>query len=346
MSVAPQAPLQQTMGGELHQVLNAHNQVYIKETVNLVETATCSMCNERNKYWGFANAADSKLEFASYKEIKEGNPNNKPIREQFAVFYAEENSKCLERTCCCNNHGFTLQFYDPKTGMQLETIERPGCLSGKFCLPCCSCHECCIEEMHVYKSGAVGDAGSVVGERIFTASQSNCCKKPCGVDILVTGNGAVEPDMKVETPIFFGGCKSLFLGDDFPITDKSGPVGHLSKPPPASVGACIKEICTDADEYSVQFAGNAQGEQKLAMITAAFQADFMLFSHDKGPIYCEDCYNCDIACTICNCYMCGVFRPCTVRSRYYRQTVCWPSKIFPCLRCLPGCGQGSESGLG
>lgn len=341
MSVAPQAPPQQTMGGQLTTVLHKHNQVYIKESVNLAETASCGLCNETNKYWGFANPADSKLDFATHKDLKEGNPTNKPIREQFAIFYAEENSGCFERTVCCNNHGFTLQFYDPKTGAQLEMIERPGFASGKVCLPGPSCHECCIEEMHVYKSGAVGAAGSVIGERIFTASQSNCLDKPLGVDILVTGNGSVEPDMKVETPIFFGGCKSLFLGDEFPITDKAGPVGHLTKPAPPDLGTALKEICTDADEYGVQFAGTARAEQKLAMITAAFQADFMLFSHDKGPIYCEDCYNCDIACTICNCYIFGLFTPCTIRSKWYREHVCWPSKVCPFLAILPGCGQSS-----
>jgi hypothetical protein len=346
------APQQQTMSdGNLSKVLEPHQQVYIKETINILESASCGCCNETNKYWGFANQADSKIDYASRADIKKSEEKNEPLtkprREEKALFYAEEHSGCFERLCCCNNHGFTLHFFDPKTGANLGVLERPGCFSGKFCLPCCSCQSCCIEEMHMYQPGAVGEVGNVQGTRIYTSSQSNCCSKPCGVNMQVQGSGEGKASMTVEAPCFFGGCKSLCIGDEFPITDAQGKVGNLVKPPPDSIGAVFKEICTDADEYSVQFAANASGDQKLAMTTAAFQADFMLFSHDKGPLYCEDCYNCDIACTICNCYICGLFRPFTCSTRYYRQN-CWalPSKVCVCLQCLPSCGQGTPSNLG
>jgi hypothetical protein len=339
------APQQQAMGGaDLPTVLNPLTQVYIGETINLLETATCGCCNQRSKYWGYRSKEDSKLRYATAKEIEAGNTEF-PRRESKAVFYAEEDSGCFERACCCGNHGFVLRFYDPATQQPTNVLERPGCFSGKCCLFCCSCSDICIEEFRMYKPGAQGQAGSVQGDLIYSAKQSNCCSQPCGVSLLVQGSGEAEPSMKIATPCFFGGCKSLCIGDEFPITDQKGNVGHLTKPPPPDCGACIKEICTDADDYFITYAADSTPDQKLAMLSGAFMADYMLFAHDNGPIYCESCYNCDIACTICNCYICGVIRPCTIRSKNYRQNVfCFLCK--PCVPChiLPGCSQ-SITGL-
>jgi hypothetical protein len=317
----------------LQQILEPLPKAHIYQSINIGETATGGCCREANRYTLYASA-------------EEGHAGKNGL----GFMYETDQGclGCLERQCCKGFHGMKLEVMN-NSGQIINTIERPGCCSGKPCLWCCSCAGPCLEELNVYEGAVTGGPGKIQaanpGKLLFSTRQRPCQQSICSVKMDVFAPGANEPAMTVHAPCVFGGCKSLFCDDHFPIEDSKGvAVGHLKKKSPESIGACFKEICTDADDYQVDFGGTTNGQatngtQKLAMLTAALQADFMLFEQDKGPCFCEDPCALDVACTIFNCYVCGLFRPCILRSKYLRRTVFFCSIICPFLQPIPCCAQ-------
>lgn len=344
MSVAPangSAPAQQVMvmvpvyvipaAANLQQILEPLPRAHIYQSINIGETATGGCCREANRYTLYASA-------------EEGHAG----RNGLGFMYETDLGcmGCMERQFCKGCHGMKLEVQN-NSGQVINTIARPGCCSGKPCLWCCSCAGPCLEELNVYEGAVTGGPGSIVEQDklLFSTRQRPCQQSVCSVKMDVYAPGAAEPAMTVAAPFAFGGCKSLFCDDHFPITDSKGvAVGHLKKKSPESCGDCVKEICTDADDYQVDFGGTTNGQatngtQKLAMLTAALQADFMLFEQDKGPCFCEDPFACDVACTLFNCYVCGLFRPCVIRSKHIRRNLFWCSSYCVCLQIIPCCSQ-------
>jgi len=315
------APMGQMMtdGVDLVNILHGLDRVHISQKADVVE-AVCPCCNTRNTYTGYAGP---------FKNLPEG------ATPAPAVFIAKEDSSCCERVWCCGKHGFVLRFHQAvpdglggyTPGAVLNTMERKGVCNGKPCLGCwyclgasgcpfaMPCTEGCLEEMNMYKGNQTIEQQNP-NDLIFQVKQTACHKSLWNFQLEVFAPGKAESSMTVQGPCFFGGWKSMCLGDDFKITDARGQVGKLEKRSPESCMDCLREICTNADDYSVQFTPQpgmtVTPEQKLAMASAAFAADFMIFEKDPGPCFC-DCYDKSIVCTICNCMICGRFQSCTVR---------------------------------
>jgi len=308
MEMRAMAPAGQTMsdGIDLTAILAGVERVHINQKADILE-GFISCCNRANVYTGYSGP---------FKNLPEG------VAPAPAIFVAKEESSCMERVCCCGKHGMVIRFHeavpDPnsKSGWSAgptvyNTLERKGACNGKPLLgcwnvSCCPCHEMCLEEMNMYKGNQTIEAPNPAA-MMFQSKQPNCCAAPCKFEFGIFTPNAPEPSMTVVGPCFFGGWKSMLCGDDFRITDKTGDVGKLEKRAPESCGDCLREICTDADDYSVQFQPQpgmtVTPEQKLAMTTAAFMADFMVFEKDPGPCH----YDCDekaLVCVLCNCMLC------------------------------------------
>jgi hypothetical protein len=344
MMSAPQAQIMSEGKTDLLSILEQVDKIHIKQTINPVDV--CCGCNcQQNQYIGYSGPYNV--------------PKDQPQPQE--LFWAQEESNCCERLCCCGKHAMKLELHPPNPGNHdpnhasnkevWNTIERPGvCKGGKCCLGpllycrCPACASPCLEEMRMYK-GAQGEVGAMnKADMIFEAKQTPCCEDICHWNVGIFEPEGKEALMKITAPFCFGGCQSLCLDDPFPIQDKEGQVGMLTKHSPDSIGACFREICTDADDYSVEFTpkpGNkATAEQKLAMLTGAFFADFTLFEEDPGVCYCESCLRCDFACNFCNIYCCGMFTPVRFRSKYIRRYYCCPCALCcPCCQIIPCCSQ-------
>jgi hypothetical protein len=332
-AVAPQSQAMGVAVGGLSSILANEQEIHIAQSINIADAIgknCCSCCNDKNRYTGFS-----------------GNPHLiggfVPGANPTGLFYAIEESHCMERICCNGNHTLSMFIFNNQ-GQVLNTIYRPGCSKGKCCMPMPACAGLCQQEMHVYEGGIpFGSEDFVNRPPLFTARERPCFASPCNLKIGIHGAADPEPSMIISGPCCFGGCKSLCFNDHFPITEGAdAPVGHLMKKSPDSCGSCIKEICTDADDFQVNFAANATPDQKLAMVTGAFMADIMLFEKDKGPFFCENWKACDCACTLWNCYVCGRFTPCIVRSKWLRKYYFCPCALFPgCQWCnfIPCCNQ-------
>jgi hypothetical protein len=337
------APAAQSMSDSpnMHAILANLDRVHIEQSVNVLEAATCGCCNQKNVYYGYAGP------YRNLGKDEQGNSIPKPP----VLFTASEESSCLERLCCCGKHGMVLKLTNAK-GDVVNTIERPGCCSGKFCLgcaPCCAkcggccpaCSDCCLDEMNMYNGDTSADPIGKMDQSqlLFNAKTMNCCKTPCKFQTEIRAQKDADPQMIITGPCCFGGCKSLCFDDPFEITDGVGKVGMLKKKAPEDCMACLKEICTDADDFSVVFTpqeGNVVSpEAKLAMVTGAFFADFVIFENDPGACFCESIRKCQCAFTCFNCYVCGAFIPCVCRTRYITDIIfcgCWCCPgYYPCL---------------
>jgi hypothetical protein len=317
--VAPEpiamAPMGQAMtdGADLTAILANVNTVYISQRADVLE-GMCSCCNRANVYTGYSG---------KYKNLPDG------VAPAPAIFIAKEESNCCERVFCCGKHGLVLRFHTAvpnelggyTAGPDVfNTLERKGVCNGKPCLgfwnSCtCPCTDHCTEEMNMYKGNQNIEAPDP-SAMLYQVKQPKCYEACCKFEVGVYAPNETKRAMSVVGPCCFGGWKGCLIGDDFKITDDQGDVGALHKHAPRDCMACIKEICTDADEYSVDFTPQEGMQvtptQKLAMTTAAFMADFMIFEKDPGLCYC-DFDNQQIVCNLCNCMICQRFQTIQLR---------------------------------
>jgi hypothetical protein len=341
-TMPPQQMVMVNPGTALLSALGQTNEVHIVQGVDpstaITKCCSClpNCCDQPNEYSGYPTSI-------TLKPQKDGPHKGYPVLPvEGKLFSMKERSSCPARVCCCGMHDFQMDVTSLANGQfqHTHTIVRPGCGSGKCCLCLPSCAGPCTEEWQMYEKNAVGGS-----EPLFQAKETKCCLNPCSLQLGIHAQNDPTPAYQVNGPCFFGGCKSLFCDDKFPIRDMEGKqLGELKKHAPRSCGDCLKEIFTDADDYAVQFQPEATEDARLGMLTATIMADIILFEKDKGPCWCENPCACDFAITVCNCYVCGCFRPCYIKSKWYRKYIlCWPYfGLWPCCVCcnaIPCCNQ-------
>ena len=83
-------------------------------------------------------------------------------------------------------------------------------------------------------------------------------------------------------------------------------VTHLT---PKSFGEVFKAMCTDSDNYGIEFAPGASEVDKANMIAGSVLLDYMFFEIDNGLVhYNMSDRSLEITCCLCFCW--GQLQPC------------------------------------
>ena len=266
------APVQQVMVMQTPaladiSMLSGVSKLVIKQKVKLGEAISQGMCEQSNTYevmdeWG-----------------------RKLMR-------AHERSDMGLRCCCAPNHSLRLEInalnpqnpnYEIGTVM---TMERVG-MCSKW-VGCFACTDCCQDGARFHRGLAPGDPGNMSPHTVFATAEQPCLAG--GFTPTVQMSSPVgAPFAVVQGPCFFGGCSELCCHSEFKVskippgvkaTDVQ-PVGDhavLVKKRPDSLGAALREACTDSDVYTLQFKDpNMSIEQKAGTLGTLFLLDYMYF---------------------------------------------------------------------
>jgi len=232
------------------------------------------------------------------------------------LFVAREQSSCCERVFCEPYHGLRIAFETPDGQPMNIHAERKGCCSGKMCLCCCTCADCCTSEMVMYDG--VIPAGSDVGEYkdgeppvIFRSKQAPAMEAMFNPTIITTDASGQEMST-IEGPCCFGGWSEIFCSSNFPAVNKQTQekLGRVKKLRPETCMQLICEVCTKSDRFQIDFEDNVHADQKAGLVVSTLLTDYLIFESDQGLCGSDDnqCF-----CTMCQMYCCGCIVNCILR---------------------------------
>lgn len=172
------------------------------------------------------------------------------------------------------------------------TLERKGmecfkcCWSPRPCLNCFSCSECCTEEVIIHDGGVFGKVGELENPNpVAVLRQPMQCCKPGGctptVHVYPATSADVDPVATITGPTCFGGCSELCFQSNFrysSTTDGDVRIQHLI---PRSIGEVCKAICTDSDNYVLEFPPSASPETRAQALASAFLLGTYSHDHDN-----------------------------------------------------------------
>lgn len=187
------------------------------------------------------------------------------------------------------------------------------------------CFECCQDGMHLYAGPAFDEPDKERGlpYNLNPANLIGSVIQPnfggwCWPTLHVRTNADdnSEPFAKVQGPFCFGGwsemcCDFQFFVDNFKSESKTGDLALITKKKPASLMGAVKELVSDADNYTLAFnpAANMDAAQKASILTAQLFADYMWFDGNtekcrdsQEAIYCY-CWYCNVIGKICPCVL-------------------------------------------
>ncbi|XP_033107263.1 phospholipid scramblase 1-like [Anneissia japonica] len=177
------------------------------------------------------------------------------------VFFAMEESSCLMRNCCQEHRGFILHLTD-NFGQEVIRVSR----EFKCCAGCCWCADtkCCAYEVVIE---------SPPGTPVGYMRQSQTCWKPFYQ--LLDANH--KPVFDIRGPCC--PCQTICCTEDvrFEIftAETQQNVGTISK----QWAGWFQEVCTKANNFSVEFPMDLDVKVKAALIGGVFLVDFMFFEH-------------------------------------------------------------------
>jgi len=278
-------------GGELNKLMGK-NRIKVKQQMRWGEVLTCGAC-DLNNYYTVLDENDSEL------------------------FRMMEDSDCCNRCFCGPFHTYQMRVVPPGAKEPLETDQllsfREGCCSKWLC--CFTCGESCQNVAGIYATGP-GNGSYSIEEKICNG---------CHVELVLyyTGNGQKQALAIIHGPTFFGGLAELCNDADFYVTtcdEKAiairgapGDVAKIRKKKPEGCCGCIKEACTDVDNYEIDVNTNCSWNNDPhflgVLLGALFQLDFMFFDKDRPYITCDQD---NIYITICNYYCYGCICPCYI----------------------------------
>ena len=210
------------------------------------------------------------------------------------------------RACCRPNHKLQLHVYAPQYSEKKEIMymERP-CKCGQ----CCACCECCTQEMDVFK----GDSAASEGEQIAHITQpllgGGLSPK---LLIMDREGGEVQAEIQSNAVCCIGGmcCDHTFTVKDVDGND----MGKIVKEKPEGFQDILKELGTDADNFTLHVPVDLPPEQKAALLAALHLVDYMFFEDegaaniDMTPLMEGSCPETTIK--LCDCYCFGCLCPC------------------------------------
>lgn len=172
------------------------------------------------------------------------------------IYFAAEESACLERQCCGNMRSFQIKVIDHA---QREVMR----LSKPLHLSCCRCFpiEFCQDVVEVQ-----APPGTTIG---YVRSRAFCFTPV--FDIL---DQAMQPTGLVIKGPCCGGC----CIPKFQVMSDGTEVGVIQK----QWSGLAKELFTDADNFGVTFPLDMSVAMKATLLGACFLVDFVFFENNAG----------------------------------------------------------------
>ena len=280
-------------------VIGDNKKLIIQQHVSIFE-AVCSFYEAANKY-------------SIYEVDEEGKMGTR-------ILLAEAKSPCCERQICAPYHSVILKVSDPGSGETYLSIQRKGWGSGKYCMPCCcACNEDLCNDGIIVHEGAIEWQSNICcmccgqdvteGNPISKINQASSCTPQ--LDVFAEVDSA-EPYASITGPCCFGGASELCCKSKFEYKKGDTQIASMTKLAPSDCCACLKELCTDADKFSVEFEDGIEAEEKANSIAAVFLTDYMFFEQDQGICTVKD-GGAKLTCFQCYCFGCLI--PCTCKAQ-------------------------------
>ncbi|XP_002734807.2 phospholipid scramblase 2-like [Saccoglossus kowalevskii] len=179
------------------------------------------------------------------------------------VYFAHEESETCMRQCCGNKRAFTMHITDNMSQEVIRVKREFKCCAG---CSCCACVDCCSMEISVE-----APIDTVVGY-----VKQSCSAWAPRYEILDANR---EPVFCIKGPCCM--CQGICCtwDQEFVVHDKDGDseVGKISK----QWTGFLKEMYTQADNFSVQFPMDLDVKLKAVFLAAVFLIDFMYFEDPK-----------------------------------------------------------------
>ena len=105
----------------------------------------------------------------------------------------------------------------------------------------------------------------------------------------------------------FGGWSELCCESSFQLKRGATPIATIKHLTPKDCGGALKAVCTDSDNFEINFDANTPPMDKANAVAASLLIDFMFFEIDQGLCHCE---NNTLYCTCFLCYCIGCLLPC------------------------------------
>lgn len=304
------------------------------ETAGILATVNSFRVNQRVKFWETMSRGCCE-QSNTYDVFDETTGTH--------LFIAQEVSEDFLRCCCAPTHSLRVEFKRVNSStrqwastneiVQMPTVmslERQGCMD-KPCLSCCICSDSCKDGMNMNAGAPItakpGDVN--VHDSTFAYATQPKCGGYCTPSVnlfnrMSAGDKetAFVPLAKVEGPMCFGGCSELCVDSTFQVSSmkpeeldtkiKTGDLARITKVRPRGVCSCAKEMFTDSDTFTVQYAEGVglTPQQKAAMMGSLILTDYMFFEQDQGMCTVEGS---KIKITLFECYCCGALCPATLQ---------------------------------
>ena len=275
---------------------SAPGELYMKQRIQWLETLTAGMYENMNIYDVHSKPPETK-----------SGRRGSFLAETKVAQVLGHSTEC-ERQCCAPAHSLMLHVND-KDGNTMVTIQRPGWGAGKYCLNHGAFMDCCRDEIIVHE-------GRVEAEPTWCT----CCRchcKCCGKNVQSPCDGCGQrvvnpnPISKARVPYLGGGCAPQI--DVYEDHDSARPNGRVTGPccfgggaefggeskfryrtldgrdvsrvrklVPTNCCDCLKQCCTDADNYKLEFYEGSTNEEKANTLGLALLLDYMFFERDLG----------------------------------------------------------------
>lgn len=181
-------------------------------------------------------------------------------------YYALEESGCCSKMCCKDARGFTMKIVDNTQREVIRARRDFNCCATKCCwLPCCGCcrHEIVVES----------PPGVVIGR-----VHNECSFIRQSFSVKLGDEGSEEEVLKIVGPLCLKRSLCCICCDvTFTIesTSTGDEVGKLKK----QFTGMVKEVFTDADNFSVTFPKDLDVRAKAVLLCAVFLIDFLYYEN-------------------------------------------------------------------
>lgn len=181
------------------------------------------------------------------------------------IFYAKEDTDCMERQCCGPNRGFVMHLTDNMGTEVIQVSREFKCFAGSACSCYKSCDSCLLELQ------VEAPPGQVVGY----VKQGQYCLAP----IFTIMDAQRRPVFTMNGPAcpIQGICCTEDV--NFPVCTIDGgqEIGVIRK----QWTGLLREMISDADKFGVTFPADLDVKMKATLIGLMFMVDFCFFERKQ-----------------------------------------------------------------
>lgn len=185
------------------------------------------------------------------------------------------------------------------------------------------CCQCCMDGMHVFSGEIDDDLNGEKGRpfRLPADRKLGSVQQPlfggwCWPTLLLTAGREDEPFGRMDGPCCFGGWMEMCMSFKFDVSSinnsgREGPgdIAVIIKKRPVTEAGAMKELLSNADNYSIEFnSPTATVEQKLTILSAQLFTDYIWFdgNTEKCVMDSDGC-----TCYLWYCSIIGATMPCS-----------------------------------